>query len=142
MDFEAKRLTKALRGLDSQLFVRRDESGTLAVYCERLLRPDDPEFVVALTRDWTRSTQSREWGVEAIIAKLQSMRRSPVEVLDDCIRHNQRNEASRTRARRNEDEAFLKDWRRSFAKAADGINTSTIAKVDGRRNREKRIHGN
>lgn len=138
MDFEARRLTKALRGFDPSLFVRRNDEGTLCLWAERLLRPDEPEFVLMLTEDWTWKTPPREWGVEAIIAKLQDMKRGAPEILEELTAHNEKLRASRERGFKSENEAFFKDYRRQFAKATSDINTSTIEKVDLRREREKK----
>lgn len=138
MDAEAQRLTKALRGFDSSLFVVRDREGRLVVYAERLLRPDSPELVLYLTVDWSERTPARDWGVLRIIERLQEIRKSPLEALDECNRHNERVRASRERQRRNDDEAFLKDIRRSIARAFNDFNTSTVRKVDRRRETEKK----
>jgi len=53
--------------------------------------------------------------------------------IEEVIEHNEQVDESKDRARLNNIEAFLKDWRRQFAKTTDSINTGTLKKLDRRK---------
>jgi hypothetical protein len=53
--------------------------------------------------------------------------------VDEVITHNEKVDQSKDRARLNNIEAFLKDWRRQFAKSTDSINTANLQKLDRRK---------
>jgi hypothetical protein len=55
-------------------------------------------------------------------------------MLDQMRQERERSKENRAREKRNEMKARAYDMRRDFAKATNDINTSTVEKVDYRRN--------
>lgn len=131
-------LTKSLKEHDRYLFAVMADDGLVHVLRQSHKGLD---FVMALTSDWTVRGERRAWGIEPIVNKLRAMDVwTRGDFLNEVFQHNERMEESSDRARRNDMESFLYDYRRQFAKAFDGVNTSTLEKIDKRKELENGNH--
>lgn len=136
----ANSLTKHLKGHDSSLYAACEAHSvfpsTSVIYVLRKnpAKPHEPFFIFALTDDWTAKSRPREWGIEVVLNRIVAMDLWKNEtVMDRLFRDYEKREASEKRARRNDIEDFLYDFRKDFAKATNGINTSLLPKTDLRR---------
>lgn len=79
-----------------------------------------------------------EWGVEPVIARLRAMDlwNSGITA-DDIIEQHEKADEQELKDFRNNIESFLLDFRRQFAKATDGVNTSLLEK----KYRKENSHG-
>ena len=147
MDSRVKRITQLVKGFDSRLYAHRAGSGVVQIHrqadkweaadlCQEV--PDlarlRPQFILALTNDWSPFGNPVEWGLEPITRKLLEMDGWRDDRQFNEMRER-RNSAQRDRERQNRNElrARAADMRRDFAKATNDINTSTLAKIDRRR---------
>jgi hypothetical protein len=132
MDGRVKEVNRVVRGYDKYLFAQRERNGAIHVY-RRTLNPADPmHSVFCLTDTWVASGRPVEWGLEVIVARLRAMDLWADETELDRIEQQQViRDASKERHRHSSVEAFLHDFRKSFARATDGINTSGL-KTDRR----------
>lgn len=152
---DAKRITRHLRKYDKDL-IARVETDKICIFQKRkrfveydfegmrlfYLTPYY-DYVFSLTDNWALSGNSVPWGIEVILARLRAidLLQDP-KFLEAIENDNQKVDERDARRRRNNAEAFARDMRRSFAKAFDGINTSTLEKTDRRRIDERKIkHG-
>lgn len=146
-------ITRAIKLHDRELFCERSEEGKLCVYRKssrvETYRLDDesvlhvvrptPYFVFALTDNWRLAGEPKDWGIEPIMARLKALDLWNRDVAGDIIEQELKERASLERERQNTIESFLLDYRRQFAKAFDGVNTSTLAKKDSRRLYDKMV---
>lgn len=132
MDGRVKEVNRVVRAYDYMLFAQRERNGAIHIYRRTVNSADPMHFVFALTENWSASSQPIEWGLEVVVARLRAMDlwKDETEV-DRVERMQQGRDESRDRARRNNVESFLHDFRKQFARATDGINTSGL-KTDRR----------
>jgi hypothetical protein len=140
------RITNALRAHDDKLYCAKSKEGTLCVYRRsyRLepyqigdnvlvdLRPA-PFFIFALTDTWKLNGLPREWGIDPIMHRIREIDGWSRNVAQDLIKGYEKDAESKDRDIDNQNEAFLKDFRKQFAKTTDGINTASMKKIDKRR---------
>lgn len=145
----AERVSKAVKRYDPKLYCERRE-GKLCVLRKSsrvetydvdgllidFVRPA-PSFVFALTHNWKMNGEPVEWGLLPIIERLRMNDLWSRDLADECIRATEKATESKEREKASNNEAFLKDFRRQFAKATDGINTANLAKIDRRRKDEE-----
>lgn len=133
VDGRVREVTRAVSGYDKDLFAKREGNGAIHIY-RKTNRPADPTwFVFALTDTWTVHGKPREWGIEVVVNRLKAHDLWKDETIVDRINaETAKLEQSAERERQNTVESFLKEFRRSFARATDGINTSGLAKIDKR----------
>lgn len=150
MDTVARRLTRAVSGYDRELFVKR-EGETLRVLRKAtrflsyevdgqhlLYSVSAPHVIFHLTDNWTVNGKPVEWGVEPLLSRLRAIDSHKRDVAGEIIENQKKSEEISKKDFRNNNEAFLKDFRRQFSKAFNNINTSTLdRKADLRRKREK-----
>lgn len=151
MDFYLRRVHKEVSRYDSLLYAVRHGSQVqiyrqgyslkdrmLPLELEDHVGRPNPQFILALTDDWTLKGQPVNWGLECIMTKLKSMDswRRGDDVYKTMLEHRERAERDEQRIKRNEIRDIAKDARRDFAKATDGINTGTMDKSDPRRRME------
>lgn len=95
----------------------------------------NPWFTLSLTDNWRIDGKPVEWGIEPLMDRLRSMDQwRDDRTYDQLCSERERNEENRKRAYRNEVRARAYDMRRDFARATNDINTSTLEKIDNRRN--------
>ncbi len=92
------------------------------------------QFIAALTDNWNVTGNPIDLGIDPLLWKIQEMDSwSKGSVLDEMRRGRERAKEDRKRQQKNENKARAYDMRKEFAKAVNDINTSTLKKVDRRR---------
>jgi hypothetical protein len=148
MDWSIKRLTEELKKHDPNLYALKTNSGMRQVWRkaekwdaaysgteEEAPSSSPTQFILALTEDWTLKGKAVEWGIEPVMHKILEMDSwRDDSILFNLRRERERQKELRDRERKNEMKARAYDMRRDFAKATNEINTSTLEKVDHRRN--------
>lgn len=130
----AESLTRHLKRYDSELYASGQPTGAVWILRRNRSRPHEPHFIFALTDDWSHRGTPREWGIEVVLNRIRAIDLWKNEtVVDRVIKDYETADASEQRAARNSIESFLLEFRRPFAKATNHINTSTLPKVDARR---------
>lgn len=142
----AERITEYIKRYDHELYCE-DREGKLCIYRKGsrveyydvegdsygFVRPD-PHFVLALTHNWKQSGYPVEWGLHPIYERLQSSDLWKRDMVSEIEENYAKKEQSDQRKLSNDTESFLKDFRRSFAKSFDDVNTSAMDKTkDSRR---------
>lgn len=144
--WRVKRVNDLVKEHDRELFAKK-ENGVIQVFRktrEYVPYSDhdlsftytrySPYFVLALTDTWNMNGKPVDWGLEPISKKLKEMDLWKRDNLaNELIKSYERADETSKKDFRNKLEAKLKDDRRAFAKAFDGVNTSTLAKIDKRR---------
>lgn len=128
------RLGQQLRAFDSTLYLNRVGQDQL-----QLMKKSKPAdyYILSLTEDWSAKARSVEWGVEPIIARLREIDgHNPDSFVNKMDEMHEKEKQSKDRDLKNKTEDFAKEFRKPFAKAFEGINTSTLEKIDSRRKRE------
>lgn len=133
MDSRVREVNRVVKGYDRDLVAQREGNGAIHIY-RKTENPADPlHFVTALTDTWTVRGTPRDWGLEVLHDRLVAHDLWKNEtIMERIMAKTQKNEESRERSRKNNTEAFLQEFRRQFARATDGINTSSLAKIDRR----------
>lgn len=131
----AETVTRYLKEHDSQLYASRQPTGVIWVLRRNRARPHEPHFIFALTDNWTAQGRPVEWGILPILNRIKAIDlwNSGDSVVERVIADYERAEESDRRAARNSIESFLIEFRKPFARATDGINTSLLPKTDKRR---------
>lgn len=135
---KAKTLTVYLKRYDSELFAVCNKPPRIDVYRQNRDKLSPPHLIFSLTDTWTPEGTPVDWGVEPVIARLRAIDlwNSGITA-DQIIEEHQKAKESEAKDFRNNVESFLLDFRRQFAKATDGINTSLLAK----KYRKENSHG-
>ncbi len=135
--------TRALKRYDPDLYAGRNIDGVPCVFrkskryhmiCDwdggaLLELKADKQFIFAITDNWVLSGRQIDWGIDDVIGHVQSIDAVANERLfDEMDEHNERIEKSKSRALKNEMEAFWSHERRRFAKATDDILTHSLSK--------------
>jgi hypothetical protein len=92
-----------------------------------------PYRVLCLTDSWNAWGKPVDWGIEPIMAKLKASDLWARDVASEINSHNEKIDASAKRDLSNNVEAFVKDYRKEFAKTFDDVNTSNMDKRTDRR---------
>jgi hypothetical protein len=146
-----------LKRYDRELYAKRDMDGIVSVYRRNKrfvaydldgndfqFLIDSPEFVVALTDNWTKTGHPVPWGPDLVLNRLGEIDSwAKKDLIEELDKQNEQVEKSRARGFRNEAEAFWSDNRKAFAKATDDILTHSLDKSDKKRrirdgNRERK----
>lgn len=143
-----QRLTNKLKKYDRKLYAYRAPTGVTMIMREadRMEASDfhqeeedpallNPQFIFACTSDLSLRGQPQEWGIEPILNQLKGMDvwRDGSWLKERKVRI-EREKADEERQQKNQIRAIAADARKDFAKATNDINTSTIEKIDNRRN--------
>lgn len=97
-----------------------------------------PDYVISLTKDWKMNSEPVDWGIEPVLNKIkESDPWRDSNYFTDFVKQRENLEAMRRESKRGQIRDLAYDMRREFARATNDINTSTLAKVDSRRDREK-----
>ena len=123
-------LNKAVRNHDECLFFQITHGDRMDLYRRSKHGDHPPHYIFSLTEDWTTKTRPVPWCEINILNRLRAhdLWRDD-NFVANYIKETLKDEESKDRARRNNTEAFLRDFRRQFAKATDSINTSTLSKT-------------
>lgn len=147
MDARVAKITREIQASDPQLFAVREANGMISIY-RKYTRYDvfdwedgaklfhsrpDKHHVLSLTHNWTVHGRPVPWGICPILAKLRAMDLWHRDIGQELLKEYDKRKASDERDFKNNTESFLLDFRRQFAKTFDGINTSTMEKIDKRR---------
>ena len=139
-DSRTRILTEHLKKIDSKLYATRCSDGRIDVYRKAkrfipfeyedkkfLYSVDQPNFILALTDNWSVRGKPVEWGIDPLIHRMQEIDAwNKGLTAEDFIKDYEKADESRARARMNSHEAFLKDARPAFKKAFNDINTSNM----------------
>lgn len=154
MSYRAERITRTIKSKDNKLFCAKNAEGKLCVYregfrLERYVMDDestlyfsrpDHHLVMALTDTWNLKGRAVDWGLEPIMARIDSLDLWRRDMVKEIELNDLKHAASCERHLKNETEAFLKDFRPQFAKATDEVVTGSLSKTDPRKKREKSGH--
>lgn len=123
----AKSLTRALKAHDSLLFAQETKAGRLDVYRKSQLGCESPNFIFALTEDWSPQGRPVPWGIEVVLNRIKAhdLWRDDTFV-EQWIEGHEKREEGKMRDFRNSVESFLYDYRSQFHKATNGVNTSLL----------------
>lgn len=148
MEARVKRINRALKRFDPDLFSQRDDNGQITIYKKGITfdrfdyqgstlfySRSSPKYVCSLTSNWTTKGEPREWGIERIISRLQSMDRWNNSSLDDALIQQYLDmEIQKTKDLRNNTESFLWDQKSNIRRAFADINVANMdKKLDKRR---------
>ncbi len=142
---QRRRITIEVKKWDRDLFCDYGPKGVLSIMRKaneyhsvevdgvRVVYPQPcPQIVLVLTDDWTQRGKPVEWGLEPLMRKLKAID-TWLNPVFDFVKQEEKSKESATRHRHNEQEAFLKEFRPQFAKSFNDVNTSTLNKIDRRR---------
>jgi hypothetical protein len=89
-----------------------------------------PHFVFSLTDTWTADGKPVPWGIDVVVNRLKAhdLWRDE-DFVEKFFQSEEKREEGERRNFRNNVESFLYDFRRQFARATDGINTSSLEKI-------------
>lgn len=148
MDAKLRQISQLLKRYDSDLIPRRFMDGALGIMRKRRgfdfyrfgdhsvlwFARDWEDLVLPVTDNWSETGNPVDWGIEPIFWKIQQLDgwRDDGDYDRFCEDREQRRR-NRDRAFRNEMRARAADLRREFARATNDINTSTVDKIDRRR---------
>lgn len=148
MDAKLRQVSQLLKRYDSDLVPRRFMDGALGIMRKRRgydfyrfadrsvlwFARDWEELVLPCTDNWVETGTPVDWGIEPIFWQIQKLDgwRDDGDYDRFCEDREQR-KRNRDRAFRNEIRARAADLRRDFARATNDINTSTVEKIDRRR---------
>lgn len=146
MSHRARRITDAIQTHDYELYAKDDgkairiyrkqkelrkESLTSEISVWNVVRND--HLVMSLTDNWGVHGNRVDWGVEPIMARLRALDLwNSDNAADQFFKNEEKHEASKSRAFRNNVESFLGDFKSQFAKSTNDINTSNMSKINKR----------
>lgn len=135
-------LTRELKRYDSKLYVDRCRTGTLCVFRKShqvesydidgvgidFVLPTS-HLIFALTDNWNISGNPAEWGALPILARLKSIDLwNRGDIAKEMEREYERDKESEARDTRNNMEAFLYDYRSTFARTFNDVNVANMSK--------------
>lgn len=102
---------------------------------------NSPHYIMSLTKDWTSKTSPVDWGLECISKRLRDIDGwNSDSFVNNLEARNLKVDEAKERKLKSETEAFVTDWRKSFAHATKDILTNTLDKsLDSRRKGDKKI---
>jgi hypothetical protein len=149
MGERVRSVNRLLKRQDTQLFATERADGCIIVWhrSEPWQRGDTRDAgelaslriqpIFALTNDWTLQGEPVEWGLEPLYWKLRdSDSNRDDSYFEEMVSTRLRDKELRFRAASNENKAIAADERRTFARAFNDINTSTLDKIDNRRKKD------
>lgn len=123
-------LNRALKSYDSCLYAKITHPPRVDIYRKSAMACNPPHYIFSLTEDFKQSSPPVWMGIDVVLNRIKA-----IDIWrDDSIREKilqdqEKAIESKERDRRNSIESFLYDFRRQFAKATDGVNTSTLNKI-------------
>ena len=149
-DSQTRFIDRIVKTHDRELYAERAQSGAIIIYkigkrLDSVIEysgaaiawfKESPEYVFALTNNWTASGEPREWGSEVVLKRLREHDLHANEKLfADIERQEALKEKTKERDFSNNTEAWLSDNHGKFKKAFADINTANFDKSDRRRRR-------
>ncbi len=145
-----ERINKVIKYHDPKLFCLKDSDGKLSLYRKNwkwepykvgddvihFARPDH-FFICSLTHNWKAAGSPVDWGLVPIVERLKAMDLWNRDIAGEVIEQEEKHSEMMSRERQSKNEDFLKEFRPQFARATSDINTSTLAKKDLRKIKEK-----
>lgn len=144
-----RRLNKELRLFDKELYAEKSDTLPTRVFrrgvhwesyqfegATILYSRPNPYYVLSLTHDWSLNGKPVEWGIEPLLQRLREIDNHNHDVLERIYEENEKRDQLNKRSKSNEIKALATDLRRDFAKTVNDINTSTLEKVESRRNKD------
>lgn len=147
MDGIVRHYNRVVRSYDRELYAQRSEDGLVSILRKNfryvaydidgasvhVLTPS-PEFVFALTDNWTKRGQPRQWPADDVLFRIREIDHwAKQDLMEELERQNEEIEKKKRRHIRNEMEAFASDFRKDFARATNDINVSILDKSEKRR---------
>lgn len=94
---------------------------------------EEKQFVWSLTDNWSTDGRPVEWGIEPLLARLADHDLHRRDLAKEYIQNYKKADESKLRNANNNIESFLYDFRSQFKKTFSDVNTSTLKKIDKRR---------
>lgn len=123
-------ISRAVRNYDPCLYAQNTHGNRIDIYRRNRENISPPHFIFSLTDDWQPTGKPVEWGIDPVLNRIRAhdLWRDDTFV-ERLLAAQEEKAAERSRDFGNSVESFLYDFRKDFAKATDGINTSTLGKV-------------
>ena len=130
MNSWAKTLNKSLKNYDSCLYVQEAREGRYDVYRRNRDAMAPAHFLFSLTDTWQPTGRPVPYGSDTIVNRIKAhdLWRDD-SFVENYIKESEVRKDSKDRALKNSIESFLYDFRKTFAKATDGINTANLNKI-------------
>ncbi len=127
-----------LKSYDPSLFVDRNDNGVLCVFKKDRI---GKSYIFALTDTWSLNGRPIPLGIDRVLDHVRRIDRTQRDMaIQEADALNEKIDQSKKRHMKNEIEAFVKDSRRAFAKATDGILTHSLDKSETKRRiKDRRI---
>lgn len=126
-----KSYDRLLKGHDSLLFVQETKPGRYDVMRRAVSGDGAAHFIFSITDTWQPDGKPVPWGIDVVLNRIIAHDTWRDEnVITEIEDASEKREESKRRALRNSVEAFASDFRRSFARATDGINTALLSKKE------------
>ncbi len=151
MDWRAQQITKAIKRYDRELYAEKGVEDRIDIFRRTMVSvpydfgdfrivafKEEPYRVFCLTDNWRPWGKPVEWGIEPILAKIKASDLWQRDIVKDVNKSNEKIDASEDRSKKNEIEAFVKDFRPQFARAFDDVNTANLSKRNDRRFKDDR----
>lgn len=130
MNGRVRALNRHLKEYDRELYCQVTNGERVDVYRQNRDKLSPPHYIFSLTENWSLKSQPAEWGIEPVIARLKAIDLWANGVtVEQLAEDDEKRKASSRRGFRNNIEAFMGEFRRTFAKATDSINTSLLPKT-------------
>lgn len=130
MSFTLRRLNRRLKEHDSLLFAQETKLGRYDVYRKSQFNCNPPHFIFALTDSWLPTGRPVPWSADIVIDRIKAhdLWRDD-SFVENYIKQEEAEAKSRDRARRNNMESFLYDFRSEFKKTFSDVNTANMEKI-------------
>lgn len=130
MNYWINNLNQALKSHDSLLYAVEHKIGRIDVYRKSQFGCNPPHLLFSLTENWLPQSEPRHWGIEVVLDRIKAhdLWRDD-SFMENYLKQHEKDEESKDRARRNNIESFLYDFRSEFKKTFGDVNTSNMKKL-------------
>lgn len=130
MNSWANRVEKGIKVHDSKLFIQETRLGRYDIYRKSEFGCHLPNFVFALTEDWSANGRPVEHGIDVVINRVKAHDLwHNTDFMEDYIKTCEKISEDKEKKRKNSIEGFLYDFRRQFQRATESVNTGTLNKI-------------